>query len=123
VGCSNFDGFARSPTDAGTENTEKGLIGWWSNVAVTLVNNHDIQPGHETVGRGTFPWGISGSTSGVTTQAAYAYILTHPGIPSVFILDWKERGPDLTHAIDKLIAIRKANGVTRFAGAFFSAAR
>lgn len=99
--------------DAGTENTEKGLIGWWSNVAVTLVNNHDIQPNHETVGRGTFPWGVSGSTSGVSTQAAYAYILTHPGIPSVFILDWKERGPELTRAIDNLIQIRKANGVTR----------
>lgn len=99
--------------DAGTENTEKGLIGWWSNVAVTLVNNHDIQPDHETVGRTTFPWGVSGSTKGVTTQAAYAYILTHPGIPSVFFLDWKDRGPDLGKAIDNLIKIRKANGVTR----------
>lgn len=98
--------------NAGTDNTESGLIGWWSNAAVTFVNNHDTQPNHETVGR-TFPWGASGSTSGVTTQAAYAYILTHPGIPSVFIFDWKDRGPDLTHAIDNLIKIRKANGVRR----------
>jgi hypothetical protein len=98
---------------AGSENTENGLIGWWSNVAVTLVNNHDIQPDHQTVGRAVFPWGVPGSNSGVTTQAAYAYILTHPGIPSIFIFDWKDRGPDLTNAIDNLIKIRQANKVTR----------
>ena len=43
--------------NAGTDDTENGLIGWWSNVAVTFVNNHGIQPSHETVGRSTFPWG------------------------------------------------------------------
>jgi alpha-amylase len=98
---------------AGKENSENGLIGWWSNVAMTLVNNHDIQPDHQTVGRAVFPWGVPGSTAGVTTQAAYAYILTHPGIPSVFIYDWRDRGPGLTNAIDNLIKIRQANNVTR----------
>ena len=57
--------------------------------------------------------GVPGSSSGVSTQAAYAFILTHPGIPTVFFLDWKERGSDLSGAIDNLIRIRKANRVFR----------
>jgi alpha-amylase len=97
---------------AGAANTEKGLVGWWSNTAVTFVNNHDTQPDHTPVGQ-VFPWGVPGSSSGVSTQAAYAFILTHPGIPTVFFLDWKERGSDLSGAIDNLIRIRKANRVFR----------
>lgn len=98
---------------AGTANTNYGLVGWWSHAAVTLVNNHDIQPGHETVGRSTFPWGVSGSTKGLSTQAAYAFILTHPGVPSVFIYDWLDRGTDLKKCINNIIKIRQANGVNR----------
>jgi len=96
---------------AGTADTNYGLIGWWSHSAMTLINNHDIQPGHETVGRTTFPWGIG--SAGISTQAGYAFILTHPGIPSVFIYDWKDRGSALTKAINNITRIRQANNVNR----------
>lgn len=92
-------------------NSNYGLIGWWSQAAVTMVNNHDIQPGHETVGRSTFAWGLT--SKGVTTQAAYAFILTHPGVPSVFYMDWQDRGADLRKCINNIIRIRQANNVKK----------
>jgi len=94
-------------------NTNYGLIGWWSEAAVTFIHNHDIDLNHHSVGRNTMLWGVSGSAKGVSTQAAYAFILTHPGIPCVFIQDWEDRGTYLTKAINNLIKIRKANGVQK----------
>jgi len=92
-------------------NTNSGLIGWWSNAAVTFIHNHDIDLNHHSVGRNTMAWGKD--SRGVTTQAAYAFILTHPGIPCVFIQDWEDRGTDLRKSINNLIKIRKANNVGR----------
>lgn len=92
-------------------NKNNGIMGGWSHVAVTFVHNHDIDLNHHSVGRSTMPWGKD--SRGVTTQAAYAFILTHPGIPCVFIQDWQDRGSDLRDAINKLIRIRKYNNVKR----------
>jgi len=102
-----------NPTDNNKiENT--GLIGFWSNAAVTLVNNHDMQVGHQSLGsvddtkhplKKVFPVGI-------TTMAAYAFILTHPGIPSVFVDDWNfSSGTGTT--ISNLILLRRNNNVIR----------
>ena len=94
------------------ENKNSGLVGWWSNAAVTFIHNHDIDLDHHSVGRNTFPWG--GDYRGITTQCAYAFILTHPGIPAVFIQDWEDRGTDLRKTINNLIKIRKANNVGKW---------
>lgn len=50
-----------------------GVVGWWPSRAVTFIENHDTG---STQGHWRFPGGkeIQG----------YAYILTHPGTPSVF---------------------------------------
>ncbi|XP_062160877.1 alpha-amylase 3, chloroplastic-like isoform X3 [Alnus glutinosa] len=50
-----------------------GVVGWWPSRAVTFIENHDTG---STQGHWRFPRGkeIQG----------YAYILTHPGTPSVF---------------------------------------
>ena len=93
------------------ENTNSGLVGWWSEASVTFIHNHDIDLNHHSVGRATFPWG--GDSRGITTQCAYAFILTHPGIPCVFIQDWEDRGTDLRKTINNLIKIRKANNVKK----------
>ncbi len=82
-----------------------GLIGWWPSHAVTFIDNHDTGPSTGGTG-GQNHWSFP---SGAVMQG-YAYILTHPGVPSVYwphYFDW-----GLGSEIDKLIAIRKAAGIT-----------
>ncbi|KAJ7953759.1 Alpha-amylase [Quillaja saponaria] len=50
-----------------------GVVGWWPSRALTFIENHDTG---STQGHWRFP-------SGKEMQG-YAYILTHPGTPSVF---------------------------------------
>jgi alpha-amylase len=90
----------------------KGLIGWWSNVAVTFVDNHDTgwSPG-ESQNHWPLPNPCNGDL--ISTKAAYAFILTHPGIPCVYWADWLDRDTDLTTVIETLIKIRRSNNVTR----------
>lgn len=75
-----------------------GVIGWWPSRAVTFIDNHDTG---STQNYWPFPGG--------KVMQGYAYILTHPGVPSVFwdhYFDW-----GLKTAIDELIAVRKDNGL------------
>jgi alpha-amylase len=77
-----------------------GVIGWWPSRAVTFLDNHDTG---STQGHWPFP--------GNHIMEGYAYILTHPGIPSVFydhIYDW---GHAMHDQIVKLIDIRKRQGI------------
>lgn len=76
-----------------------GLIGIRPKNAVTFIDNHD-----------------TGSTQNLwpfpadKVSQGYAYILTHPGIPSVFydhFFDWGKK-----EEISKLSAIRLRNGIT-----------
>ncbi|CAL9154333.1 unnamed protein product [Musa hybrid cultivar] len=58
-----------------------GVIGWWSSRAVTFIENHDTG---STQGHWPFP-------SDHVMEQRYVYILTHPGIPTVFydhFYDW-----------------------------------
>ncbi|KAL3840396.1 hypothetical protein ACJIZ3_024987 [Penstemon smallii] len=76
-----------------------GLIGIAPGNAVTFIDNHDTG---STQKLWPFP-------SDKVIQG-YAYILTHPGIPSVFydhFFDW-----GLKDEISKLIAIRTRNGIS-----------
>lgn len=50
-----------------------GVIGWWPSRAITFIENHDTG---STQGHWRFPGGKE--------MQGYAYILTHPGTPSVF---------------------------------------
>jgi alpha-amylase len=86
-------------TDQGKPN---GVLGAWPSHAVTFVDNHD---------------------TGSTQQAwphprelvpqAYAYYLTHPGVPCVFwehAFDW---GEGVRAAVSELVALRRRNGIGR----------
>ncbi|CAB4320801.1 unnamed protein product [Prunus armeniaca] len=75
-----------------------GMIGLLPGNSVTFIDNHD-----------------TGSTQNIwpfpsdKVMQGYAYILTHPGIPSIFydhFFDW-----GLKDEITKLIAIRSRNGI------------
>lgn len=74
-----------------------GVMGWWPSRAVTFIDNHDTG---STQAHWPFP--------ADHIMEGYAYILTHPGIPSVFydhIFDWGEPVHD---QIMKLMDIRRS---------------
>jgi len=90
----------------------------YADKAVTFIDNHDtfVKPG-----------------SFVTSDnimKGYAYILTHPGIPCVFFPHYyggtfKKDGVTVVYtanktAIDKLMAIRKANGINAYSSVVVS---
>lgn len=82
-----------------------GAIGWWPQKSVTFVDNHDTGPS-ETSSNGQNLWPAPADK----VMQGYAYILTHPGIPTLYyphVYDWNLRG-----AIKTLISIRTTAGIT-----------
>eukprot|EP00262_Sarcandra_glabra_P006628 TRINITY_DN1898_c0_g1_i1.p1 TRINITY_DN1898_c0_g1~~TRINITY_DN1898_c0_g1_i1.p1 ORF type:complete len:418 (+),score=62.92 TRINITY_DN1898_c0_g1_i1:519-1772(+) len=73
-----------------------GVMGWWPSRAVTFLDNHDTG---STQAHWPFPSGH--------IMEGYAYILTHPGIPSVFYDHFYDWGDTYHDQIVKLINIRK----------------
>ncbi len=98
-----------------------GLIGFWPKMAVTFVDNHDTEwrrdEEHRRQGDGTrhFP--------DKTVAMAYAYVLTHPGIPCVFWSHYFDWGMYTRERIDKLIKVRKDNGILSRSSAEIKEAR
>lgn len=83
----------------------QGAIGWWPAMSVTFVDNHDTGPA-ESCGSGQNLWPVPCGS----VMEGYAYILTHPGIPTVFyphIYNW-----NLKSQIAALMAARRNAGVT-----------
>lgn len=112
----------------GTLRGNPGLAGQYgyADKAVTFVDNHDtfVKPGS--------------FTNNDNIMKAYAYILTHPGMPCVFFPHYyggtyKKENVTVTYssnetAINKLMAIRRANGINAYSsvviansGSFYSA--
>ncbi len=83
----------------------------WTNRAVTFVENHDT--GYRTNEDGTPQEHHLHDTfaNGWQVEQAYAHILTHPGVPTVFWKHYFDWGPDLRNKIHALINARKAAGV------------
>nr|GMD94586.1 alpha-amylase [Ipomoea batatas] len=83
-----------------------GMIGVLPQNAVTFIDNHDTWSQRL--------WPFTTSTDDAVNHdrvlQGYAYILTHPGIPSVFYDHFFEWG--LKDAISKLISIRNKNGIS-----------
>ncbi|XP_021756525.1 probable alpha-amylase 2 isoform X3 [Chenopodium quinoa] len=77
-----------------------GVMGWWPSRAVTFLDNHDTG---STQAHWPFPANhiIEG----------YAYILTHPGIPTVFYDHFYDWGTSIHDKIVNLINIRKQNDI------------
>ncbi|KAG2422982.1 hypothetical protein HXX76_015653 [Chlamydomonas incerta] len=77
-----------------------GLLGWWPSKAVTFIENHDTG---STQQHWPFPSEYVG--------AGYAYLLTHPGIPSIFwdhVFEW---GEPLRAEITALTELRRRVGL------------
>ena len=76
-----------------------GFCGMWPSRAVTFIENHDTG---STLQHWPFP-------SDKILQG-YAYILTHPGTPTVFYDHWADQS--LVEAINDMLAIRKRNEIS-----------
>lgn len=84
----------------------------WKNRAVTFVENHDT--GYRTNEDGT-PQHDHKFDSFANTwevEQAYAYILTHPGVPCVYWKHYFDWGDVLRNRIRALVNARKVAGVT-----------
>uniref|UniRef100_A0A0C9RI29 Alpha-amylase n=1 Tax=Wollemia nobilis TaxID=56998 RepID=A0A0C9RI29_9CONI len=73
-----------------------GVLGWWPSRAVTFIENHDTG---STQGHWPFP--------SDHIMEGYAYILTHPGIPTVFYDHFFDWGTSIQNQIIKLMNIRR----------------
>ena len=78
-----------------------GVVGLWPSRAVTFIDNHDTG---STQAHWPFP-------AERVTQG-YAYVLTHPGTPSVLWDHLFEWGEDTGRAVRQLVGARRAAGVT-----------
>ncbi len=83
----------------------------WKNRSVTFVENHDT--GYRTNEDGTPQEHhlFDSFANGWQVEQAYAQILTHPGVPSVFWKHYFDWGQDLRNKIRALINARKVAGV------------
>jgi len=70
--------------------------------SVTFVENHD-----------TCHLEVVGGKFGDNNQVcrAYAFLLTHCGVPSIFWSDWSDRGPQVRKELKALCQVRKSVGV------------
>lgn len=83
-----------------------GAIGWWAAKSVTFIDNHDTGPSTPSGGQNLWPFPSDKILQG------YAYILTHPGIPSVYWVHYFDWGSANQTAIKTMISIRKSKGIT-----------
>jgi alpha-amylase len=83
----------------------------WKNRAVTFLDNHDT--GYRTNPDGTPEKGhqFDSFANNWQVEQAYALILTHPGVPSVYWKHYFDWGSDLQNKIKALINARKVAGV------------
>jgi alpha-amylase len=80
----------------------RGFLGWWPDRSVTFVDNHDT--GSE---QGHWPFPAAKVLPG------YAYVLTHPGTPTIFwdhLLRW---GEGHRETITRLARLRHEQGLNR----------
>ncbi|WP_019500186.1 alpha-amylase C-terminal beta-sheet domain-containing protein [Pseudanabaena sp. PCC 6802] len=86
-----------------------GVIGMWPEMSVTFIENHDTEAVRNG-GQKRFP--------DDKVMQGYVYILTHPGIPTVFWRHFFDGGDSQKAQIVKLIEIRKNAGITSKSSVF-----
>ena len=89
--------------------TTDGLL--WKNKAVTFLENHDTGYRTNDDGSPQEHHTFDNFANNWEVEQAYAYILTHPGIPCVYWKHYFDWGSDLRNKIQALINARKVTGV------------
>jgi alpha-amylase len=83
----------------------------WRNRAVTFVENHDTGYRTGEDGKPEKDHERDSFADGRAVEQAYAHILTHPGVPTVFWKHYFDKGEDLRGKLVALINARKVAGV------------
>ena len=83
----------------------------WKNRAVTFLENHDTGYRTNEDGSPQEHHQFDSFLNDWQVQQGYAYILTHPGLPSVYWKHYFDWGTDLREKIKALINARKVAGV------------
>ncbi len=83
----------------------------WKNRAVTFLENHDTGYRTHEDGRPQDNHEFDTFANNWQVEQGYAYILTHPGIPSVYWKHYFDWGDELQNKIKFLINARKVAGV------------
>lgn len=83
----------------------------WKNKAVTFLENHDTGYRTNEDGSPQEHHMSDNFANNWEVEQAYAYILTHPGVPSVYWKHYFDWGNDLRQRIKALINARKVAGV------------
>jgi alpha-amylase len=84
----------------GKDGRASGLLGWWPGRSVTFVDNHDT-------GSLQNHWPFPADK----VLEGYAYILTHPGVPTVFWDHFFAWGPEHQQVIQSLCLLRHEMGI------------
>lgn len=79
---------------------QSGVMGWWPGKAVTFIDNHDT-------GSKQSHWPFPAEN----ILEGYAYILTHPGTPTIFYEHYFEWGSNVRHKIQELAQLRVTHNV------------
>lgn len=82
------------------EGRAAGALGWWPENSVTFIDNHDT-------GSKQSHWPFPGDK----VLEGYAYILTHPGLPTVFFEHFYEWGDFHQEKIRELLKLRHEQGL------------
>ncbi|HVJ79959.1 MAG TPA: alpha-amylase family glycosyl hydrolase [Planctomycetia bacterium] len=83
----------------------------WKQRAVTFLENHDTGYRTDEDGNPEEHHERDGFANGAEVEQGYAYILTHPGIPTVYWKHYFDWGARLQSRIKALVNARKAAGV------------
>ncbi|NBO93022.1 MAG: alpha-amylase [Planctomycetia bacterium] len=86
-----------------------GLIGFWPGMSVTFVDNHDTEWCREAEHQANYD--NTRHFPGSTVEMAYAYTLTHPGVPCVFWQHFFDWGHQTRGMIERLMHLRRQRGI------------
>jgi alpha-amylase len=103
------DDFGRLRSVHGGRVVPGGVIGLWPSRAVTFVDNHDTEYRRESEDH--YPSEGTRHFPGGTADMAYAYILTHPGVPCVFWSHFFDWGEPTRRRIEGLMRVRQTAGI------------
>lgn len=83
----------------------------WTNRAVTFLENHDTGVRYKEDGSPQKGKEKNSFEGELEVEQGYAYILTHPGVPTVFWKHYFDWGEELQGKINDLVNARKVAGV------------
>jgi alpha-amylase len=103
------DEYSRLRSTTGVRVVPGGLMGSQPGGSVTFLDNHDTEYCRE----GEYHSGGEQARHfcGTMVDMGYAYILTHPGLPCVFWPHYFNWGEPTRRRIDRLLEVRKNNGI------------